>query len=224
MKRVSRGEDGVYGRERSGERLDVRERPVARRMHVCEVEHRTDPSSSPGDLEDVVEGAEVAHASHHLDSERHGSILGLEALSERPELLHDRVERCLSAPLEQEARVEDDHLGSAGGCDSGAPVERADGRSELAPARLDVAHEAEERRMDGERDAVFAGELTETLCERVVHPEAALEIDLARCVPALEEQLDRLLRRLPRRQSCRANTDECGHGAMLVPACDWLSS
>ena len=79
----------------------------------------------------------------------------------------------------------------------GAPVERADRRRELPPARLEVSHEAEERRVDGKRDVVLACELAEPLREGVVHPEAALEVDLARGVAPLQENLDRLLGRLP---------------------------
>ena len=167
---------------------------------------RTQPVA-PRDLDDVVERAEVAHAAHHLDAERHGAVLRLEALAQRPELLDDRVDRVLAAPLEQEARVEDDELGAARGRDARASVERADRRRELPPARLEVAHEAEERRVHRERDVVLARELAEPLRERVVHPEAALEVDLAGRVPALEEELDRLLGRLARRHPRRPDAD-----------------
>ena len=84
--------------------------------------------------------------------------------------------------------MEDDELGAARRDDARAPVECADGRRELAPARLEVAHEAEERCVHGERDVVLARQLAEALRERVVHPEAALEVDLARGVAALEER------------------------------------
>ena len=139
----------------------------------------THPVEAARDLDDVVHRAEVAHAAHHLDPERHRAILRLEPLAQRAELLDDRVDRVLAVPAEQEAGVEDDELCAARGDDSGATVERADGRRELAPARLEVAHEAEERCVHGERDVVLARELAEALRERVVHPEAALEVDLA---------------------------------------------
>ncbi len=89
----------------------------------------------------------------------------------------------------------------------GAPVERTDGRRELATARLEVPHEAEQRRVHGERDVVLACELAEALRERVVHPEAALEVDLARVVAAREERLDCLLGRLARRHAGRADAN-----------------
>ena len=167
---------------------------------------RTQPDA-PRDLDDVVERAEIAHAAHHLDAERHGAVLPLEPLAERAELLDDRVDRVLAAPPEQEPGVEDDELGAARRGDSGAAVERADRRRELASARLEVAHEAEERRVDGQRDVVLARELAEPLRQRVVHPEAALEVDLARVVAALEQELDRLLGGLARRHAGGADAD-----------------
>ena len=118
-------------------------------MHVREVERRADPARPARDLDHVVDRAEVADASHHLDAEGHRALLLLEALAERAELLDDRVDRVLPAPPEQEAGVEDDELGAARGDDPGAPVERADGGRELPSARLQVPHEAEERRVDG---------------------------------------------------------------------------
>ena len=113
--------------------------------------------------------------------------------------------------------MEDHDLGAASRGDAGAPVERADRRGELAAARLDMAHEAEERRVHGERNVVFAGELPEPLRERVVHPEATLEVDLAGGVAPLHEDLDRRLRRLARRHPGRPDANSLGHGAMLVP-------
>ena len=80
------------------------------------------------DLDDVVHRAEVADATHHLDAERHGSVLALEALTEHAELLDHRVDRALPRATEQEARVEDDQLRAARSRDPGAAVERADGR------------------------------------------------------------------------------------------------
>ena len=47
-------------------------------------------------------------------------------------------------------------------------------------------------------DVVLARELAEPRREVVVHPEAALEVDLAGGVAALEQRLDRRLRALPR--------------------------
>jgi hypothetical protein len=92
--------------------------------------------------------------------------------------------------------VEHDELRAARGHDAGAAVEGADGRGELPSARLEVAHEPEQRSVDGERDVVLPRELAEALRKRVVHPEPALEVDLARRVAAVEQELDGLFRRL----------------------------
>ena len=107
-----------------------------------------------------------------------------------PELLDDRVDRVFAAAAEQEARMEDDELGTARRDDARAAVERADGRRELPPACLEVAHEAEERCVNGQCDVALTRELAEPLGERVVHPEAAFEVDLAGRVSALDEYLD----------------------------------
>ena len=112
---------------------DLEERPVARRVHVREVEHGSHPADAPRDLDHVVDRSEIAHAPHDLDAEGHGTALALQPLAERPELLDDRVDRVLSGSPEQEAGVEDDDLRAARSRDAGAPVERADGRGELAP-------------------------------------------------------------------------------------------
>ena len=69
-------------------------------MHVSEVEHGPDPAGAPGDLDDIGERAEVAHAAHHLDAERHRAVLALESLAQAAELLDDGVQRSLPAPAE----------------------------------------------------------------------------------------------------------------------------
>ena len=61
--------------------------------------------------------------------------------------------------------------------------------------------------MDGERDVVLPRHLAEALRPRVVHPEAALEVELAGRVSALEQDLDRGLGRLPGRAARRAEAD-----------------
>jgi hypothetical protein len=92
----------------------------------------------------------------------------------------------------------DHHRGGAGGCrDPGRPVEDADRHLELLVA-LPVPHEAEERRVQRERDPGLAGQVAEALAPCVVEPEPALAVDLRGVVPALDEQLDRLLGALPR--------------------------
>ena len=127
MERRARLEDGVGRLERLDEQRRLEVGAVARRVHVCEVEHRPHPARALRDLDDVVERAEVAYAAHHLDAERHGPLLALESLAERAELLDDRGDRVLAAAAEQEARVEDDDLRAARLGDPRTPVERADG-------------------------------------------------------------------------------------------------
>jgi len=95
--------------------------------------------------------------------------------------------------------MEEDELGAARACDARAAVEGPDGRRELAPARLEVAHEPEQRRVHREGYVVGTSELSELGCEGVVHPEPALEVDLARCVRAVEKRSYRSLGRLARR-------------------------
>ena len=90
----------VRFRERLGERLDARERPVGRRVHVREVDHRAHPVEPPSDLDHVVDRAELAHPAHHLDPERHAALLCLEALAQLAELLHDGVDGVLPAAPE----------------------------------------------------------------------------------------------------------------------------
>src|SRR5512132_2963058 len=83
-------------------------------------------------------------------------------------------------------------------------VEHAD-RHPMLLVTLDVTHEARERRVDGEGDPGFACEFSEPFGPGIVHPEAALEVDLAGPVATLEQQLDGRLRALPRRHACRAD-------------------
>ena len=74
--------------------------------------------------------------------------------------------------------MDDDELGAAGDRDAGRVVEHPDRHPVLLVA-LDLAEEAGERRVHGEDDPGLAGELAEPLGPRVVHPEPALEVDLA---------------------------------------------
>jgi hypothetical protein len=136
-------------------------------------------------------------------------------------LLDDGVEGRLACALEQEAGVEDHGRCPARRGDAGAAVERTHGRGELPPGRLYMAHEAEERRMHGERDVVLACQLAQPLGPRVVHPEPRLEVDLARVVAALEQRLDRRLGGLPRQDPGGAEAQP-GHRAMLLTAQSWI--
>jgi len=193
----------VGGFERGGERFDVREGAVARRMHVGEVEHRPDPAEPPGDLEHVVEAADLADAAHHLDAEGHGAALALKPFSQLGELLADRPDRGRARAAEQEAGMEDDRLGAGGLGDPGRVVEHPD-RHALLLVALDVAHEAGDRRVDGEGDLRLARSLAELGGPVVVHPEAALEVDLTGGEAALSEERDRRRGGLARGHAGRA--------------------
>ena len=63
-------------------------------------------------------------------------------------------------------------------------VEHPDRHSLLLVA-LDMPHEACDRRVDGEHEPGLASEAAEALRPRIVHPEAALEVDLAGGMAAL---------------------------------------
>ena len=107
-------------------------------------------SSCDGDREHVVDGAELAHAAHHLDAERHEPVLRLEPLAQLAELLDDVVDRVLALAAEQEAGMEDDDLRAGRLREPGRVVEHADRHLVLLVA-LDVAHERRDRRVHGER-------------------------------------------------------------------------
>src|SRR5581483_10027956 len=69
---------------------------------------------------------------------------------------------------------------------------------------LAMPEEGGDRRVHREHDARLAGQLTEPLRPRIVHPEPALEVDLAGGVAAFAEQGDGLLGTLARRHARRA--------------------
>ena len=100
--------------------------------------------------------------------------------------------------------MEDDGRRAGRDRDAGGVVEHADRHVQLLPA-LGVAHEAGDRRVHGEHDLAVAAEVAEALCERVVHPELALEVDLAGRHAALQQQLERLFRRGLRRHRADRN-------------------
>ena len=66
-----------------------------------------------GDLDDVVDRAELADAAHHLDAERDGAVLPLELLAQGRERGDDVVDRLLGRAPEPEAGMDDDHLRAA---------------------------------------------------------------------------------------------------------------
>jgi hypothetical protein len=76
--------------------------------HVREVEHRPHEVDLRRDREHVVDRAELAHATHHLDAE--GTSRSFASRRERrsPSWSTTSAIAC-SLPAEQEARVEDDH-------------------------------------------------------------------------------------------------------------------
>ena len=97
-----------------GKRIGLEEGAVARRVHVGEVEHGADEVDLRRDCQDVVDRAEVAHATHHLDAERDEAVLRLEPLAQVPELVDDVGDRLLVVAAEEEARMEDDQPRAAG--------------------------------------------------------------------------------------------------------------
>ena len=185
--------------------VDVGEGAVRGGVHVGEVDHRAHPVEARGELEHVVDRAELADAAHHLDAERDRAILRLELLAQRRERGDNVVERLLGCPAEPEAGVDDDDLRACSGRDPGGAVERAERHLRLL--RVRVAREREERRVHRERDLLLARELAEPLRPGVVEPEAALEIELAGGVAALDEQLDGEVGRLPRGAARWADAD-----------------
>ena len=92
--------------------------------------------------------------------------------------------------------MEHDDLGAGGLGDAGRVVEHPDRHVQLLAA-LGVAHEAGDRRMDGEDDVGLPRQLAEPLRPGVVHPELALEVDLAGGEAAFLQECDRLLRAFP---------------------------
>src|SRR5581483_8218006 len=140
------------------------------------------------------------------DAEGHRAALALQPLAELSELLDDGGERLLARPAEQEAGMDHDQLGAARDRDPGGVVEHPDRHPVLLVA-LDVAEEPRQRRVHGQDDPGVAGDLAEPLGPRVVHPEAALEVDLAGAVAALAQEPDGVLRALARGNPCRTDSD-----------------
>ena len=153
-----------------------------------------------------VRAAEVPDAPHDLHAEVDVTTLALEPLAQLRQLLDDRGDRGLALAAEQEAGVEDDHLRTGSLRDPGRVIEHPHGHPLLLVA-LDVTHEARDRRVHGERDPGLARQLPEFFGPRVVHPEAAFEVDLAGGVLALLEDPDRLRRRLAGRDTGGAKAE-----------------
>src|SRR5205814_4735304 len=156
----------------------------------------TDPAAARRDREHVVCGAALAHAPHDLDAERNRPVLSLEPLAQLAQLLDDGVDRSVPLAPEQVTRMEDDGRRAGRPGDAGRVVEHADGHVELLAA-LGMTHEAGDRRVDGKDDAGVARQLAEALRPGIVHPELALEVDLAGGEAAFLEELDRGVGALP---------------------------
>jgi len=175
------------------ERRRLRETAVRHGVEVGEVDDWADPARACRDREDVVRGPKLAYAAHDLDSERNGAVLLLQPLAQLAELFDHRVDRGVALTAEQETGVEDDDLRTGSLCDAGGMVEHPDSHVELL-ATLGMPHEACDRCVDGEDDARVARQFAELLGPRIVHPELALEVDLAGGVATFLEQCDGLLR------------------------------
>ena len=160
-------------------------------------------STAGGDLDAVLQRAEVADAAHHLDAERHrASFLSRRSRSVQPG--DHVVERLRAVAAEPEAGMDDDDLGAGSRGDARGTVERAERLLRLP--LVGMAGEREERRVHGQRDVLLPCLRAEPLRPRVVHPEARLEVDLARRAAALDESRDGRFRRLARRDSSGAET------------------
>jgi len=153
-------------------------------------------------VDDVVEAPDLADAPHDLDAERDPASFPLEPRPQVAELLDDLGKRAFARALEEEAGMEDDRLGTGCDRDPGRVVEHP-GRHRVLSVALDVAHETGDRRVHRQSNAATPRELSKLLGPGVVHPEAALEVDLAGGVTALAEKLDRFLGALPGRNASR---------------------
>ena len=88
---------------------------------------------------------------------------------------------------EQEAGVEDDELGAAGDRDARRSGRACRRRACASARRVEVAQERRDRRVDRERDPARAASSPKRAAHSLgFHPEAALEVDLAGRVAALE--------------------------------------
>ena len=147
---------GLQHRVRAGEDLGERPRSVKPpSVTACRCAKSSTGRTQP-------QRSEISNTSAAVPSSRtrpmistpngNRAILLLEPLAQLAELLDDGVDRVLALAAEQEAGVEDDRLGPRGPRDAGRVVEHPDGHVQLLAA-LGVAHEAGDRRVDGEDDA-----------------------------------------------------------------------
>jgi len=108
--------------------------------------------------------------------------------------------------------VEDDWLGSRGFRDPGRVVEHPGCHVQLL-ATLGMSHEAGDRGVHGEGDLGLSRQPAELGRPVVVHPELALEVDLAGVEAALLQQRDRRRGALTRGDAGRAEADTSHVGA-----------
>ena len=187
----ARLEHGVHRLERLGEQAPPRD--TRRRSSRACARSRAPGAPSPCAREiSTTSSSEPRSRTRPITSTPNGTARSFASSRSRsvPSCSTTAAIAVLAGAAEQEAGVEDDELGAARRrrC-------RRCGRARRRPTRtsgrsLEVAHEAEERRVHRERDVGLARRLAEPLGPRVVHPEAALEVDLARVVAALEQDLD----------------------------------
>ena len=178
-------------------------------MHVGEVEHGPDEVDLRRDREHVVDRAEVAHASHHLDAERDEAPFPLQPLAEVAELVDDVGDRLLPLAAEQEARMEDDEPCATGLGEARGVVEHPERHLELLAA-VDVAHERGERGVHRERDVRGVRGGAEQRRLLVVEPEPADEAEFAGVVAGVGELDDRVGEVLGRWEVRRPET-QCAH-------------
>ena len=208
-------EDRVGGLEHVGERLDVGERAVARRVHVREVDHRPHPAGARARSRGRRRGCRSRGRgpSPRRRTARRGPCPRAARAARRAarttaEIASLRVrpsrkpgwKTTSSAPAATATPAEWSSIPIAMRCflsRSTWPMNPAIGawtESTIPASRASFA---------------------EPLGPRVVHPEPALEVDLAGVVAALAQQLDGLLRALPGRNPRRAEAKRC-HAATLT--------
>ena len=195
-------------------RLGLEEGPVARRVHVREVEDGANPSSrtemsTTSSIEprsrtrpmtSTPKGtARCLAASRSLSVSSCSTTASIASSRGRPRKPGWKTTSSRRSPRDPRAR-------------SRAPTAEVN----LRPLASRWPMKPKSGGVHGERDVVLARELAEALGERIVHPEAALEVDLARRIAPLEQELDRALRRLARRAAGRPHADTRRHQAIVV--------
>src|ERR671923_642386 len=210
VERRSRLDGDVGGGERLRERPDIGEGAVGYGVEVREVEYGPDPVEPSGDGKDVVQRAELVDTSHDLDSERHRPVLALQPLPNFGELVDDGVDRGRVVAPEQIARVDHHDLRPALHRDAGGVVEHPD-RHPVLLVLLRPPDDGEQGSVHRQDDSRLARKLAEAPGEVPIHPELALEVDLAGVIATLTQQLDGLLGRLPGGQ-VGGTEAQCAHG------------